>query len=147
MSTNYHALIPGQVFMGSALDMQDVVDKEGVDVIVDLRAEATECAAANGDVTWIQVPLGDNSPTAEFQLFKQAIGHVVDAMHQGKKVAFHCGLGRGRTGTVAAGVLMELGLAKDLPQAQAMAKAIRPEISIQPVQMHALELIYPKLPL
>ncbi|MEY4067604.1 MAG: hypothetical protein RLZ69_914 [Actinomycetota bacterium] len=139
----YHALVPGQIFMGSAADMQDAVNAEGIDVVVDLRAEATECAARGKNLEWIQVPLGDNSPTAEFQLFKEAIDRVVDAMHAGKRVAFHCGLGRGRTGTVAAGVLLELGLAKTLREAESMAKAIRPEISIQPVQKKALELIYP----
>ncbi|WP_425393266.1 hypothetical protein [Cohnella laeviribosi] len=34
-------------------------------------------------------------------MFKQAIDKVVHAYRQGKKVAFHCGGGKGRTGTVA----------------------------------------------
>jgi protein-tyrosine phosphatase len=142
MSNEYHALIADQVFMGSAADMQDVADAEHVDVIVDLRAESTGCAAKNSGAKWIKVALGDNSPTAEAELFKVAIDEVASAYRAGKKVAFHCGMGRGRTGTVAAGVLLELGLAEDLDDAIAKAKAIRPEISIQPVQRQALAQVF-----
>jgi protein-tyrosine phosphatase len=127
--------------MGSASDMQQAVDTEGISVVVDLRAESTGCAA-KGSVKWIKVPLGDNSPSAEVDLFDQAIDEVIAAYKDGKKVAFHCGMGRGRTGTVAAGVLLRLGLSPNLAQAEEDAKAIRPEISIQPVQHKALEAIF-----
>lgn len=41
---NYHALIPDKIFMGAATDVESMVKHEGIDVIVDLRGEATECA-------------------------------------------------------------------------------------------------------
>jgi protein-tyrosine phosphatase len=56
-------------------------------------------------------------------------------------VAFHCGGGKGRTGTVAAGVLLELGLCSTLAEAE--AKAIRPVVNIKPDQRKALEHLYP----
>ena len=142
MTHNYHALIQDHVFMGAAEDMQDLVDTEGATVVVDLRAEATQCAAEGSGLRWIKVPLGDNSPTEESVLFKQAIDEVVAAYRSGEKVAFHCGMGRGRTGTVAAGVLLELGLAANFDEAESRAKEIRPQLSIQPVQAEALRKIY-----
>jgi hypothetical protein len=42
------------------------------------------------------------------------------------------------TGTVAAGVLLELGLCQTLPEAEAMAKSIRPVINIKPDQRLSL---------
>ncbi|MDE2408910.1 MAG: dual specificity protein phosphatase family protein [Actinomycetales bacterium] len=141
MSHSYHQLVDGKIFMGSADDTQDVVDREEVSVVVDLRGEATK-PAAKGDFEWIQVPLGDNAPNAESALYREAIDAVVKAMHDNQKVYFHCGMGRGRTGTVAAGVLLELGYATDVDDAAAKAKLIRPEISIQPVQKQALEQIF-----
>ena len=143
MSHSYHQLIDGKIFMGSADDTQDAVDSEAISVVVDLRGEATK-PAAKGDFEWIQIPLGDNAPNAESALYREAIYAVVKAMRDNQKVYFHCGMGRGRTGTVAAGVLLELGQATDVNDAAAKAKLIRPEISIQPVQKQALEQIFGK---
>ena len=67
----------------------------------------------------------------------------MSAYRDGKKVAFHCGGGKGRTGTVAAGVLLELGLCSTLGEAEAAAKAIRPVVNIKPDQREALESLYP----
>jgi hypothetical protein len=46
----------------------------------------------------------------------------VNAYQAGQKVAFHCGGGKGRTGTVAAGTLLALGISKDVDEAEATAK-------------------------
>ncbi|MGC8731121.1 MAG: protein-tyrosine phosphatase family protein, partial [Halothiobacillaceae bacterium] len=67
----------------------------------------------------------------------------VSAYRDGKKVAFHCGGGKGRTGTVAAGVLLELGLCSTFAEAEAHAKAIRPVVNIKPDQREALLQLYP----
>ncbi|MBM6384952.1 protein-tyrosine phosphatase family protein [Paenibacillus sp. FSL K6-2862] len=60
----------------------------------------------------------------------------------GKKVAFHCGGGKGRTGTVAAGILLELGLANMFEDAEIRAKSIRSIINIKPMQKELLKEIY-----
>src|SRR4051794_40011557 len=106
----YHALIPDQVFMGGAADVESMVKNEGVEVVVDLRGEATECAYPAANVKWVQIPLSDNSNQSQEDDFKKAIQAVTEAYHQNKKVAFHCGGGKGRTGTVAVGTLLALGL-------------------------------------
>lgn len=141
---NYHALIPGAVYMGGAADVQALADREGIEVVVDLREESTGCAGIREGLEWTRVPLGDEAREPQEELLRQAIGHVVSAYRQNRKVAFHCGGGRGRTGTVAYGVLLELGLAGSVDEAQAKAQAIRPQLNIKPAQRQALEALYPR---
>lgn len=144
MEHNYQSLHENRIFMGGAADVEAMEKNEGIDVVVDLRAEATGCSYPESKAKWIQIPLGDNSPESEHLLFKQAIDEVVNAYHSGKKVAFHCGGGKGRTGTVAAGTLITLGVSKDIDEAEAMAKNIRPKIDIRPAQKEALNKLFVK---
>src|SRR5687768_12765324 len=111
---NYQALHENMIFMGGASDVEAMVKNEGVEVVVDLRGEATECAYPEGNVEWIKINLGDHSTEDQTALFRKAIDEVLHAYHEGKKVAFHCGRGKGRTGAVAAGTLIELGQAQTL---------------------------------
>lgn len=144
MSKLYHALIPGHIYCGGANDIQQMVDEDGIEVVIDLRAESTGCAAHQSEVQWVHIPLSDHAEVPEEQLFRDAILAVVDAYQNGHKVAFHCGAGRGRTGTVAAGVLLELKISNTLPEAVERAKSIRPVLNIKPIQYQALALLYPE---
>lgn len=146
MNKPYHELIPERIYCGGAADIQQMVDEDGVEVVVDLREEATACAATAEGVRWVQIPLADHAEAPEPALFASAIAAVMEAYQQGHKVAFHCGAGRGRTGTVAAGVLLALGLARDVDSAIAQAKAIRPQLNVKPVQRESLERLYPAPP-
>lgn len=141
---NYHVLLD-RIFMGAASDVEAMVKNEGIEVVVDLRGEATECAYPEAQVEWIRIPLGDNVEHSQAEGFKLAIQAVTDAYHSEKKVAFHCSGGRGRTGSVAAGVLVELGLSLTIDEAEAKAKGIREIIDIKPSQKEALYEIYPKV--
>jgi protein-tyrosine phosphatase len=138
----YHQLIPGRIYMGGAGDVQNMVEQEGVEVVVDLREEAQKCAADSPNVAWVQIPLGDEAHEPQEKLLHKAVQEVVSAYHAGKKVAFHCGGGKGRTGTVAYGTLLELGLAETVEEAEAKAKEIRPILNIKPAQRQALEALY-----
>ncbi|MEX1031094.1 MAG: dual specificity protein phosphatase family protein [Paenibacillaceae bacterium] len=129
--------------MGAASDVEAMVKNEGIEVVVDLRGEATECAYPEAQVEWIQIQLGDNAEQPQTEGFKQAIQAVTDAYRDNKKVAFHCAGGRGRTGAVAAGVLIQLGLAASIDEAEAKSKSIREIINIKPAQREALNKIYP----
>ncbi|MCI3918689.1 dual specificity protein phosphatase family protein [Paenibacillus sp. TRM 82003] len=142
MERKYHALVEGRIFMGGADDVPDIVQNEGIDIVVDLREESTACAAPNANVEWIQVPIGDEAEMPQEQLFRQAIDLVVDAYRSGKKVAFHCGGGKGRTGAVAVGTLLSLDLAASLEEAEEKAKAIRPVIRLRDPQRDALKKLY-----
>lgn len=143
MTKPYHELIAGRIYCGGAQDVQQMVDEDQVAVVVDLRAESTACAAEHSELVWVQIPLSDHADQPEDDLFREAIVAVVEAYRLGQKVAFHCGGGKGRTGTVAAGVLLELGLCQTLVEAEAMAKSIRPVINIKPDQRLSLARLYP----
>ena len=144
MQKNYHNLIDDKIFFGGAADVEDMVKNEGIEVVVDLRGEATDCAYPNENLKWIKVPLGDNAEGPQDKLFEEAINHVLEAYNNGKKVGFHCGGGSGRTGSVAAGTLIKLGKAQSLDEAEALAKSIRPKVNIKPPQREALEKLFKK---
>ena len=142
MNKAYHELIPGRIFMGGAQDVQTMVNNEDVEVVVDLREESEQCAATREGLEWIKVPLGDEANAPQVELLRSAIKAVVDSYREGKKVAFHCGGGKGRTGTVAFGTLLELGLANTIEEAEQQAKSIRSILNIKPAQRKSLEAIY-----
>src|SRR4029453_11169028 len=142
MNKAYHELIPGRIYMGGANDVQTMVDNDGVEVVVDLRAEAEQCAASGKNLQWIKVPLGDEGKEPQEQLLHTAIKAVVDSYREGKKVAFHCGGGKGRTGTVAYGTLIELGLASNIKDAEKQAQSNRSIFNIKPAQRKSLEALY-----
>ncbi|MEI7842928.1 MAG: dual specificity protein phosphatase family protein [Gallionellaceae bacterium] len=139
----YQALIADRIYFGGAKDVVAMVENDKIHVVVDLRAESQACESSDSSVTWIKIPLGDNATEPEHLLFAQAIQAVVSAYQQNKKVAFHCGGGKGRTGTVAVGVLLELGICKTIDEAEALAKSIRPVISVKPDQRASLISLYP----
>lgn len=138
----YQALIDDRIYFGGAKDVVAMVENDGIQVVVDLREESQACESSDPSVTWIKIPLGDNATGPEHPLFAQAIQAVVSAYHQKKKVAFHCGGGKGRKGTVAVGVLLELGICKTIDEAEAWAKSIRPVISVKPAQRASLLHLY-----
>ncbi|WP_223836515.1 protein-tyrosine phosphatase family protein [Paenibacillus oceani] len=140
---SYHALIPNHIFMGGAADVESMVKNEGIDVVVDLRGEATESAYPSDRVQWVQIPLADRSSQPQEKAFRQAIQAVTEAYRQNKKVAFHCGGGKGRTGTVAAGTLLGLGLCQTVDEAEAKAKEIRNVIELKPAQKESLLRLFP----
>jgi len=63
-----------------------------------------------------------------------------------QKVYFHCSGGRNRTGTVATGLMIELGLAQNVDEAEKAVKVIRSEVAIKPEMREALRTIYPTSP-
>ena len=144
MPKNYQSLANNRIFMGGASDVEDMIKNEKVDVIVDLREESTGCAFPSPNVNWIRVPIGDNAEQPQEILFKEAVNHVVNAYKEGKKVGFHCGGGKGRTGAVAIGTLISLGLSSNIGDAENTAKSIRPVIHIREPQRDALEKLYEK---
>ncbi|REE81581.1 dual specificity protein phosphatase-like protein [Paenibacillus taihuensis] len=144
MTNNFHALVEDKIFMGGAADVPAMITEAHCDVIVDLREEAADNQDSDPNVTRVQVPIGDNAETPQEDMFKQAISIIADAYKSGKRVGFHCGGGKGRTGTVAIGTLIELGLADSIEEAETKAKSIRPIINIREPQRDALKKLYNK---
>lgn len=90
------------------------------------------------------IPLVNNSTEpGQEAVISQAIKQVTEAYHEGKKVAIHCAAGLARTGTVAIGTLLELGLAVSVEEAESTVKRIRPAVEISPAQHEALQHLYP----
>ena len=43
---NYQTLVGDRIYFGGAKDVQEMVDNEGVEVVVDLREESEACEAS-----------------------------------------------------------------------------------------------------
>ncbi|WP_028545620.1 protein-tyrosine phosphatase family protein [Paenibacillus taiwanensis] len=139
----YHELIPERIYMCGAKDVDTVIGQEGVEVIVDLRAEKEMDAWNSTTAERIHAPLRDNTTETEEELMAKAIQAVIKAYEVGKKVAFHCGAGKGRTGAVAIGTLLELGLSTSVEDAEQRAKEARAILSINDAQRQTLHRLYP----
>ena len=75
---------------------------------------APEYAAAIDNASlpfeWRHVPMRDLGLAAEAEAFEAAVDDVAHRLRNGASVLLHCAHGIGRTGTMAACVLMRLGL-------------------------------------
>ena len=90
----------------------------------DVMNLADLCAAAG--LQWFHLPIADDHPPeADFAVAWQAQRAAVHRLlDSGGKIAIHCKGGSGRTGLMAAQILVERGRAKD--EAKAAVKALRP---------------------
>lgn len=88
---------------------------------------------------WFHLPiLDDEAPDADFELaWQQALPSLIALLRDGKQLAIHCRGGSGRTGLVAAALLMTLGQ----PQREAMAaiRARRPNAFTLACHRHWLD--------
>lgn len=96
-----------------------------------------ELCAQRG-LQWFHLPIeDDHAPAADFAAAWQA---QRDAVHRlldgGKRVAIHCKGGSGRTGLMAAQILLERGWSQDA--AVAAVKAVRPNALSLPVHQEYL---------
>ncbi|UII56265.1 tyrosine-protein phosphatase [Cytobacillus spongiae] len=137
--TKYQALIKDRIFIGGADQVGEVVKNEKVDVIYDLRAEAS---TQDFPFNRIHTPIVDDEGAQE-ESVKKAIEEVVKSYKDEKKIYFHCGGGSNRTGTVAIGALLELGKAETIQQAEGIATSTRPKINVKPEMKAILKKIYP----
>lgn len=134
----YDELIAGRVYFGGVDDAEQVVREKEVDKVVDVRVNGrTESV----DYTYIHKPIADESEHIADSI-KAGVEEVVKAYEAGEKVYFHCGSGGGRAGVMAVATLIELGLAKSLDEAEAMAKQARSKVNIRPNMREALETLY-----
>ncbi|HAU34560.1 MAG TPA: hypothetical protein DCW76_09595, partial [Lysinibacillus sp.] len=67
---------------------------------------------------------------------------IASSYEVGQKVYVHCGSGGGRAGVAATAVLIELGLAHSLEEAEAAVKKARPQVTIRPKMEDALQQLY-----
>jgi len=93
--------------------------KAGIDVVVSLLEDdeaahlglPDERKAAEGQaVSFISFPIPDRGVPASTEAAIEAIGWIAAELKAGKNVAVHCRQGIGRSGLIAAAVLMTSGL-------------------------------------
>ncbi|ESU32095.1 hypothetical protein G3A_13240 [Bacillus sp. 17376] len=137
--SEYQELIPKRIYIGGADAIPELLKKEKIDVVYDLRAENAE---EHYDYNRKHQPIVDNAENQD-ESVKQAIDEVIDAYESGKNVYFHCSGGKNRTGTVAIGTLLKLGEANSIEEAEAKAKGIRSVINVNPEMKAALGRLFP----
>ncbi|MFC4712773.1 protein-tyrosine phosphatase family protein [Planococcus dechangensis] len=141
MNETYQQLVKDRIFIGGAADAKQAVENEGIDVVFDLRAEAED---VDESYTRVHAPIVDDSTEQQDESIQDAINGVVTAFDEGKKVFFHCAGGSNRTGAVAVGTLLALGQAGTIEEAEQMATAVRPKISVKPELKESLQRIFPQ---
>ena len=94
---------------------------------------------------WFHLPIEDDqAPDAAFeQAWQQALPQLTGLLREGKHLVIHCKGGSGRTGLVAAALLISLGQ----PQQEAMAaiKAHRPKAFTLPAHRQWLDALATRL--
>ena len=86
-------------------------------------------------IRWFHLPIeDDHAPDAAFEQAWTSAGPAIHALlDQGELITIHCRGGTGRTGLVAARLLLERGMA--LSAASAAVKAVRPKALTLPVHV------------
>lgn len=139
--TNYHELVKGKVYIGGVDAIQEAVKKHGITEVFDLRAGGEEPEGFPAGTKRHAYPIVEGVEGQD-ESVRKAIAAVKEAFEQDKKVFFHCSGGRNRTGTVATGLLLALGHASNVDEAEQQAKTIRPVISIKPELKQVLTNLY-----
>ncbi|KAF6577466.1 dual specificity protein phosphatase family protein [Paenibacillus sp. EKM212P] len=141
IKVNYHALVENKVYIGGESALLQVLREQEITDVFDLRDNGTEAEGFPAKVTRHHYPIVEHE-TGQEDSVQAAIQAVKEAVNSGKTVYFHCAGGRNRTGTVATGVLLELGLATTVEEAEALAKEKRPDINIKQEMRDVLKGFY-----
>lgn len=142
MEKNYDVLVKDRLYFGGAKDAEAAFDNEAVDVVIDVRVNGlTGDEQKAVSYLYKHLPIADEDLAVATSIDKVA-KEITAAYHAGKKVYFHCGSGGGRAGVAATAVLMELGLADSLEEAESAVKEARPQVTIRPNMATALQKLY-----
>ena len=142
MEKNYDVLVKDRLYFGGAKDAQAAFSNEAVDLVIDVRVNGlTEQEQQAIEYPYKHIPIADEDLQVANSI-ENVAKEITTAYHEGKKVYFHCGSGSGRAGVAATAVLMELGLAKTLEEAETAVKKARPQVSIRPTMETALQKLY-----
>ncbi|MDA1818262.1 tyrosine-protein phosphatase [Bacillus cereus] len=139
--TNYHELVKGKVYIGGVDAIQDAVNKHGITEVFDLRDGGEEPEGFPAGTKRHVYPIVEGVEGQD-ESVRNAIAAVKEAVGQDKKVFFHCSGGRNRTGTVATGLLLALGLASSVEEAEQEVKEVRSVINIKPEMKQVLKSLY-----
>ncbi|PFN00529.1 protein-tyrosine phosphatase family protein [Bacillus cereus] len=139
--TNYHELVKGKIYIGGVDAIQEAVKKHGITEVFDLRPGGEEPEGFPVGTKRHAYPIVEGVEGQD-ESVRNAIGAVKEAVEQGETVYFHCSGGRNRTGTVATGLLLELGHASNVEDAEQQVKKVRSIIAIKPELKQVLHNLY-----
>lgn len=142
MEKNYDVLVKDRLFFGGAKDADVAFEQEAVDIVIDVRVNSLSNEEQEvASYAYKHMPISDEDIEVAPSIQKVA-KEIVAAYENGQKVYFHCGSGGGRAGVAATAVLMELGKANSLEEAEEAVKNARPQVTIRPKMADALQKLY-----
>lgn len=100
---------------------------------VDLTAEFAEPRAIRCRLGYISIPILDGSAPGP-----QKLAEALQRLRSGRTY-IHCAQGHGRTGLFVLALLLHTGAAKTVGEGLAKLQAIRPGISLSPIQRRCIE--------
>lgn len=122
------------VFVGRRLLPHEM--PPGIRTVVDLTSELPEPAAIRRAVTYVSVPILDGTAPSPGDL-----AYWTQSMaHRERPLYIHCAQGHGRTGTVAAVLLVILGIAGTAEEAFDLLRRKRPGMRLNRGQREAVRL-------
>ena len=128
----YEELLP-DVLIGRRLLPAEL--PEHVDRVLDLTAEFPEPAAIRRKVGYLCFPILDASAPSSRELV-----NLAKSLDRESGVLYiHCAEGHGRTGLVAAAVLLQRGIAESPAAAIARLKVVRPRVRLNTAQRTCLD--------
>jgi protein-tyrosine phosphatase len=100
-----------------------------------LSVESLSAEAEKADISWYQLPIEDDAePSLAFeQAWNTHKTALFDLVKQNQTVAIHCRGGSGRTGLMAAVLLLELGM--DWAEVKQQIQSIRPKALSHPAHV------------
>ncbi|MBK8035954.1 MAG: dual specificity protein phosphatase family protein [Verrucomicrobiaceae bacterium] len=125
-------LITSKLSVGRRLLSHELPNE--IELVVDLTSEFEEPAGICERVAYLALPILDASAPEPRELLAS-----MEAIDLSKHVLVHCAQGHGRTGLVAAVVLMMRGQARNADEALATLRGIRPGVGLSHVQMECLQ--------
>ncbi len=134
----YNEISPG-IYIGRRVLAYEL--PQHVKAIVDLTAEFPEPAGVRIGRQYLCLPTLDAGvPTdSEFKALLDTVMRISEPMY------IHCAEGHGRSGTLAAAVLLLKGLAKDVEEAVIKLQAMRPAIRLKEKQKALVRRVCPDL--
>jgi len=142
MEKSYDVLVKDRIFFGGAKDANEAFAQEAVDVVIDVRVKGLSSGEEEAvSYSYKHMPIADED-IAVASSIQDVAKEIALSYEAGQKVYVHCGSGGGRAGVAATAVLMELGMANSLEEAEAAVKKARPQVTIRPIMEDALQKLY-----
>ena len=142
MEKNYDVLVKDRLYFGGVKDAEAAFNNEAVDMVIDVRVNGlTDKEQEAISYMYKHFPIAEEEQAVAASIDK-VTKEITAAYNVGKKVYFHCGSGGGRAGVVATAVLLELGLADSLEEAESAVKEVSPQVKIRPNMAVALQKLY-----